>query len=226
MRCIIIEDQPPAQRILIKYIADYGSLELLGTFNEALQALEFLKNNEVDLIFLDIHLPKISGIDFLKSTPISSLVILTTAFSNFALESYDLNVVDYLLKPFSFPRFVKAVEKAKGLKEQSAKQVVDTLFIKSGHEFIKVNVKDILYINSDSDYTEIILKNQKILSSESLKHWDSELSDFDFVRIHKSYLINFSKVRKIRTTSVQMENTDTLPIGRAYKDAVTEKISQ
>jgi DNA-binding LytR/AlgR family response regulator len=226
MNCIIIEDQPPAQRILIKYINDIGSLELLGTFNDDLLALEFLKKNSVDLIFLDVHLPKISGIDFLKSTPLSSMVILTTAFPNFALESYDLNVVDYLLKPFSFPRFVKAVTKASGTSDQKSKEAADTLFIKSGHEFVKVFVGDIVYINSDGDYTELIFEKNKILSSESLKHWENELKDFDFIRVHKSFLINFAKVKKIRTTSVLMDDLSKVPIGRAYKDVVTERMKK
>ncbi|MGB5228874.1 MAG: response regulator, partial [Eudoraea sp.] len=111
MNCIIIEDQPPAQRILKKFIEDIGSLQLKGVFSDAIQAMEFLKTNSVDLMFLDIHLPKISGIDFLRTMPNPPFVILTTAFSDYALESYDLNVVDYLLKPFSFQRFVKAVSK-------------------------------------------------------------------------------------------------------------------
>ncbi|MFT5167549.1 MAG: two-component SAPR family response regulator, partial [Saprospiraceae bacterium] len=111
MNCIIIEDQPPAQRILKKYINDIGSLNLIATFSDALQAMEFLKTEEVDLVFLDIHLPKISGIDFLKTMTNPPNVILTTAFSEYALESYEFNVVDYLLKPFSFQRFVKAVSK-------------------------------------------------------------------------------------------------------------------
>ncbi len=109
MNCIIIEDQPPAQRILKKYIQDIGSLHLKATFSDAIQAMEFLKTEAVDLIFLDIHLPKISGIDFLKAMQNPPHVILTTAFPDYALESYEFNVVDYLLKPFSFQRFVKAV---------------------------------------------------------------------------------------------------------------------
>ena len=113
MRCIIIEDQPPAQRVLKKYITDLGTIELAGTFPDALQAMEFLRKGEIDLIFLDIHLPKISGIDFLKTLVQKPNVILTTAFSDYALESYDYNVVDYLLKPFSFERFIKAVSKVR-----------------------------------------------------------------------------------------------------------------
>ena len=172
MRCIIIEDQPPAQRILKKYIGDYGSLELVGTFTDALQALDFLKTNDVDLIFLDIHLPKLSGIDFLKTLDNPPAVILTTAFPDFALESYDLNVVDYLLKPFSFLRFIKAVNKAEERKnvESSANATLEPIFIKSGHEYIKVEIDKILFINSDRDYTELQTVTDKFLSSESLKY--------------------------------------------------------
>jgi DNA-binding LytR/AlgR family response regulator len=120
MHCIIIEDQPPAQRVLKKFIADMGQMELLGTFTDALQALEFLKANRVDLIFLDIHLPKISGIDFLKTLQTRPHVILTTAFPDYALESYEYDVVDYLLKPFSFERFVQAVAKVQTDRKQGA----------------------------------------------------------------------------------------------------------
>ncbi len=139
MKCIIVEDQPPAQRILKKYIKDLGTLDLVDTFSNAIDAMEFLKSNEVDLIFLDIHLPKISGIDFLKAMPNPPAVILTTAFADYALQGYEFNVVDYLLKPFSFQRFVKAVAKVplkavKSLADNDVeiKPVQKTMFIKSG----------------------------------------------------------------------------------------------
>ena len=142
MNCIIIEDQPPAQRILKKYIEDLGTLKLKATFSNAIQAMDFLKTEEIDLIFLDIHLPKISGIDFLKSLSNPPSIILTTAFSEYALESYEFNVVDYLLKPFSFQRFVKAISKmpTKNIGQVSEKleNSKKEIFIKSGYEHIKV----------------------------------------------------------------------------------------
>ena len=179
MRCIIVEDQPPAQRILKKYIEDFGSLELVGTFGDAIQALEFLKMNKVDLMFLDIHLPKLSGIEFLKSLSSSPAVILTTAFPDFALESYDLAVVDYLLKPFSFSRFVKAVGKVRPLDTKISNEETknESIFIKSGYDHIRVNLDEILFIKADNDYTEITLKDKKYLSSESLKHWRDFIGD-------------------------------------------------
>ena len=227
MNCIIIEDQPPAQRVLKKYIKDIGSLQLKATFSNAIQAMEFLKSESVDLIFLDIHLPKISGIEFLKAIPNPPHVILTTAFSDYALESYEFNVVDYLLKPFSFQRFVKAVSKVP-VKNQAGQlendqQVRKELFIKSGYEHIKVSIEDIVFIKSDADYTEIHTPNKKYLSSEPLRHWLEILDPKQFVRIHKSFIINSSKIVKVAGNQVYLKNEIILPIGRAYKESFAEK---
>jgi len=226
MKCIIIEDQPPAQRILKKYIEDYGSLELVGTFGDAIQALEFLKLNKVDLMFLDIHLPKLSGIDFLKTLQNTPSVILTTAFPDFALESYDLDVVDYLLKPFSFIRFVKAVGK---VPNQKLNIIPDdpkdeSIFIKSGYEHIRVNLKEILFIKADNDYTEIILKDKKYLSPESLKHWLDSIGGHIMIRVHKSYIVNISNIKKVSSSSIKVEHIDEIPIGRVYKEEVIRRL--
>lgn len=224
MTCIIIEDQPPAQRILKKFIEDIGTLELKATFPDALKALEFLKSESVDLIFLDIHLPKISGLDFLKVLPNPPHIILTTAFSDYALESYEFSVVDYLLKPFSFQRFVKAVSKISVDKPKSSVSTLENssfrqeIFIKSGYEHIKITVSDILFIKSDSDYTEITLANKKHLSSETLRYWTKELDEKLFIRIHKSYLINSKKVEKMIGNQLHLSNNQIVPIGRAYKE--------
>lgn len=222
MKCIIIEDQPPAQRILKKYIEDIGTLNLKATFSNAIQAMDFLKTEEVELIFLDIHLPKISGIDFLKTLPNPPAVILTTAFSEYALESYEFNVVDYLLKPFSFQRFVKAVSKVPIKKISSSiggnEITPKEIFIKSGYEYIKIIIDDIFYIKSDADYTEIFLPNRKYLSSEPLRYWLENLDNDQFMRIHKSYIINTSKIEKIASNQVFLGDEITIPIGRAYKE--------
>lgn len=228
MNCIIIEDQPPAQRILKKYIKDIGTLTLKATFSNAIEAMEFLKTNRVELLFLDIHLPKISGIDFLKMLPNPPHVILTTAFSDYALESYEFSVVDYLLKPFSFQRFVKAVSKIKietpsnDLKKNESQR--KTIFIKSGYEFIKVMVEDISHIQSDADYTEIFITNKKLLSSESLRYWIENLDKNQFVRVHKSFIINTFKIEKIVGNQIFLNNKITIPIGRAYKESFISKV--
>jgi DNA-binding LytR/AlgR family response regulator len=227
MNCIIIEDQPPAQRILKKYIGEIGSLNLVGTFSDAIQALAFLKTASVELIFLDIHLPKLSGIEFLKSMPHPPAVILTTAFSDYALESYELDVVDYLLKPFSFQRFVQAVAKVPNRQTEETLAVSSPerqeLFIKSGYEHIKVVIDDILYIKSDADYTEIFVAGKKHLSSEPLRHWLELLGGQQFVRVHKSYVINADKVGKIAGNQLYLLDDRVIPIGRAYKEGVLER---
>lgn len=223
MTCIIIEDQPPAQRILKKYIEDFETLELKATFSNAIQAMEFLKTEEVDLIFLDIHLPKISGIDFLKVLPNPPAVILTTAFSEYALESYEFNVVDYLLKPFSFQRFVKAVSKVPIQQDNQSLDndeiVKKEIFIKSGYEHIKVIINNILFIKSDADYTEIILLEKKHLSSEPLRYWLENLDNNQFMRVHKSYIVNTNKIEKVSSNQIFLDEKTVVPIGRAFKEA-------
>lgn len=232
MNCIIIEDQPPAQRILKKYIEDVDTLTLKATFADALQAMEYIKSEAVDLIFLDIHLPKMSGIDLLKSIPQLPPVILTTAYADYALESYEFSVVDYLLKPFSFPRFVKAVSKVKSKselvkaepKERPTHSLLRSeIFIKSGYEHIRISLDNIMYIKSDADYSEIYLPHRKHLSSDPLRKWLETLDNKQFTRVHKSYIINTIHIHKVVGNQVYIKNGDIIPIGRAYKDDFVEK---
>ncbi len=227
MKCIIVEDQPPAQRILQKFIEDVNHLELAGIFSDGLQAMEFLNNESVDLMFLDIHLPKINGIEFLKSIPEAPDVILTTAFSEYALEGYNLNVVDYLLKPFSFQRFLQAVNKASKKQEQIgavAANQVNEIYVKSSHEHIKVSVNDILAISSDSDYTEIRTDKRKILSNEPLRHWVDILGPPNFFQVHKSHIVNTQKIDRISGNLVYLIDGSKIPLGRAYKDHFLKNI--
>ena len=225
--CIIIEDQPPAQRILQKYIKDIGNLELKGTFSDALTALEYLKNEVVDVIFLDIHLPKISGIDFLKILPSKHNIIFTTAFSEYGLQGYELDVVDYLLKPFSFERFVKAVSKV--VYQQESNTISPTtppsqpvakesfLFIKTGKEYQKIDISKIQFIKSDGDYTHLYLTNGKHLASHPLKYWLDKLDATIFCQIHKSYLVNVQHISKVTGNQVYIKD-NLLPIGRTYRE--------
>ncbi|MGB3850346.1 MAG: LytTR family DNA-binding domain-containing protein [Tunicatimonas sp.] len=229
MNCIIIEDQPPAQRILQKYLDDLGSWQLRGTFSDALAAMELLKTESIDLIFLDIHLPKLSGIDFLKTIPQPTAVILTTAFPDYALEGYELDVVDYLLKPFSFQRFVKAVSKvtvrASPLPPTASPPPVThpEIFIKVGYEHVRLATDDILYIKSDADYTEVVLPAKKHLSSEPLRNWLQILPNEQFVRVHKSYIVNTARIAKVIGNRIHINNKVVVPIGRAYKEDFAKK---
>ena len=232
IRCIIIEDQPPAQRVLRRFIADMGNMELKAAFTDALHAMDFLKTEPIDLIFLDIHLPKISGIDFLKALKQRPSVILTTAFSDYALESYEYGVVDYLLKPFSFERFVQAVSKipipgpkqSAQLEQEENLSSPEVIFIKSGYEHIRIDIPDILYIRSDADYTEIFTAEKKHLSQEPLRYWEEHLDQKKFARIHRSFLINTSKIEKIIGNRVYLIQKTTIPVGRAYKEGFMKRI--
>lgn len=222
-KCIIIEDQAPAQRILKKYIADVDYLELLASFSDAISAAAFLKDTSVDLIFLDIHLPKISGIDFLSTMTDKPSVILTTAFPNYALESYEYDVLDYLLKPFSFQRFVKAVAKLPTKESASRKNAKrDFIFIKSGYEHIKIMLQDILFIKSEADYTEVFTLHKKHLSSYSLKYWLEELGEENFIQVHRSYIVNGAKIVKVAANHIHFQGGHKIPIGRVYRDAFTK----
>tara|TARA_R110002074_G_scaffold382290_2_gene561818 strand:+ start:2601 stop:3317 length:717 start_codon:yes stop_codon:yes gene_type:complete len=231
MNCIIIEDQPPAQRILKKYIDDLGTLELKGTFSDPILAMSFLNFNAIDLIFLDIHLPRLTGLEFLKSLNKKPYIILTTAYSEYALESYELDVVDYLLKPFSFLRFVKAVGKVPSDNPSKAKEYVQNKtemqkkehFVKLGYEHIRIAFQDIIYIRADGDYCDIILPGKKYLSSEPMRKWLELLDESQFVRIHKSYIVNISQVEKVSGNMITLIDGEQLPIGRAYKEAFTER---
>lgn len=227
VKCIVVEDQAPAQRILKSYISDVPTLELVKVFNNALEAIPFLQNNEVDLLFLDIHLPKLSGMEFLKSLHTSPDVILTTAFSDYAVESYEYNVVDYLLKPFSFPRFLQAVnkvvEKQNELKDSSDDDIPQSVIIKSGHDLLKVSVEEIQYIHSDHDYTEVVTEGKTHLSNHTLKHWLEELNP-QFVQIHKSYLVNRAFAESISQNQIRLANGKELPIGRAFKDGLRDRL--
>lgn len=226
MNCLIIEDQPPAQRILRKYIEDQGSLQLLEVFGDPLKAMAYLQENSVDLIFLDINLPKLSGISFLKTLQKRPQVILTTAYSEYALEGYELDVVDYLLKPFSFERFLKAVSKVRPPKAESPTSSSPGRkehFVKIGYEHVRIAFEDILYLAADGDYCEIYLDGKKHLSSESLKKWIELLDGWDFYRIHKSFVVNIQHIERVSGGTLILRDGSQLPLGRAYKEEFMER---
>lgn len=224
INCIIIEDQPPAQRILKTYISKTEELNLVDTFLETEKAISLIESSAVDLIFLDINLPRMSGIDFLRSMPNHPNIILTTAFSDYALESYEFNVVDYLLKPISQERFEKAILKLNVLLNNRKTDInKSTISIKSGCQYIRIDIDDILYIKSDVDYIEIHTVNKVYLSSETLKQW-LEKSDV-FFQVHRSFIMNFNHLEKVIKNKIHLKNGDILPIGRTFKKSFINKVS-
>ncbi len=234
MRCIVIEDQLPAQRILQRYIGEVDELELVEMFSNPIKALAFLQREQVELIFLDIHLPKMTGMELLRILPYRPKVIVTTAFTEYAIEGFELDVVDYLLKPISFDRFIKSVSKVlypnpsstQVLSSSLATQEISqqSIFVKSDRTVIRIDFKDIFYIKAEDDFSKVFLSEKTHLLSQTLKAWEELLPASDFCRIHKSYIVNMQYIEKIEGNEVFLPK-NRLPIGRSFRDEFWERIN-
>ena len=229
LSCIIVDDEPVARKILQEFTEQVPFLDLLGKFESAMKTEEFLKSNQPDLIFLDIEMPKVSGLQMLKRINIESMVILTTAFPQYALDGYELDIIDYLLKPFALHRFLKAVQKAKDfyeMKTQSGSaQPPSYIFIKSEKRIEKVELNDILYAEVLGNYVTICTEHKKIIAYLTMKSLESQLSSVDFIKIHQSFLVNRSKIESVEGNELKV-GTKSLPISRNYRDSVTNLINQ
>lgn len=223
LRCLIVEDEPLAAEILQDYIRDAPGLELAGVCSDALFAMEFLQKEKVDVIFLDIHLPKLKGLDFLKALNNPPQVILTTAYHQYALEGYELNVIDYLLKPIEFSRFLKAVQKLqKPVQSASAPSEKERIFyfFNVNKKRVKVYFDEILYIESLKEYVRIFLSdNRSILTKFQLGEIHDLLNHPNFLRIHRSFLIAKDKITAYTSNEVEVGGK-ALPIGRSYREEV------
>jgi DNA-binding LytR/AlgR family response regulator len=229
LSCIIVDDEPVARKILQEFTEQVPFLDLLGKFESALKAEEFLRNNHTDIIFLDIEMPKVSGLEMLKRINIESMVIVTTAFPQYALDGYELDIIDYLLKPFAWHRFLKAVQKAKDfleMKTQSGNTPPPSyIFIKSEKRIEKVELNDILYAEVLGNYLTIYTDRKKIIAYLTMKSLQSQLSSTDFIKIHQSFLVNCSKIESVEGNDLTV-GTKSLPISRNYRDSVTNLINQ
>lgn len=221
IRSIIIEDEPLAQKVLKKYIQDFPTIELCGVFNDSIKAQPFVHSLKPDLIFLDINLPVVSGISFLKSLNNPPLIIFTTAYPDFALEGYELNAVDYLLKPFSFERFIKAVNKASEKwqlsKPERQNTVEDFIFIKVDKKLYRIGFEDILYFEALDDYVKVITQSKHYLTNNTLKNLLDDLPTTKFVRVHKSFIVAVSKIDYVEGNYVRIGNAE-VPVGSVYKE--------
>jgi DNA-binding LytR/AlgR family response regulator len=223
MNYVIVDDEPLAHKVILSYAEQLEELNLVGQAYSAKETLSLLKDKQVDLIFLDIEMPKMKGIDLLPTLKTKPMVILTTAYEQYALKGYELDAVDYLLKPFELARFVKAVNKAHELwTNQSIKPSGETIvktksiFVKSDKTVHQIKLEDIQYLESDTGYVKIHLANMKsILTNKTLQEFEEMLSD-DFIRIHKSFIIPISKIEKMEGNLISIDNRK-LPIGRNYK---------
>lgn len=235
IRCLAVDDEPLALDILAKYINQLPSLVLVGTCTDALEALSLIQQGKVDLVFVDIQMPSLTGIQFLRVVNGKCKAILTTAYSEYAMEGYELDVIDYLLKPISFERFLKAVQKASGrlqtnlkisnyeiepskpieTKPQVTEQQLDFIFVKTEYKIIKLNLSSILYIEGLKDYVSIYTTDERILSLQTMKKMEELLPAQRFVRVHKSYIVSLEKINSIERQRIFI-GRNTIPIGESY----------
>jgi DNA-binding LytR/AlgR family response regulator len=229
LSCIIVDDEPVARKILHEFVEQVPFMDLQGKFENAMKAEAFLKNNAVDIIFLDIEMPKISGLQFLQRLHIESMVILTTAFPQYALEGYELDIIDYLLKPFALSRFLKAVQKAKDfyqMKTRTAGALLPSyIFIKSEKRIEKIELNDILYAESVGNYVSVYTENKRILAYLTMKSLESQLPEDEFIKIHQSYLVNCAKIEAIEGNEIKIGGKS-LPMSRNYREMVMKIVHQ
>jgi two-component system LytT family response regulator len=217
INCIIIEDEPLATERITSYVLRVPHLNLLASFENGMEALGFLKTNKVDLIFLDIHMDELSGIQLLESTKIKSEVIITTAYDEFALRGFELNVTDYLLKPFTFERFVQAVDRAQG--NLSKTEVVSEkkfIFVKTEYRLEKILLSDILYIEGMRDYRRIHTNNKKIMTLQTFGDLEKEIPRNLICRVHKSFMVSIDKINSVERDRIKI-NEMLIPISETYK---------
>ena len=232
LRCLLIDDEPPALKILASYIANISGLEIVGQCKNAIEALDVLHEKTVDVIFLDIKMPKILGTEFLKNLSHPPKVIFVTAYRDYAVEGYELDAVDYLVKPVSFERFFKAITR---LNRMMGKETVTStneykpnpeafVYLKVDKDMKKIIINDIVYIESWKDYVKLFLSDGKsFLVKQTISAMENLLSEHKFLRIHRSYMVSLNKISGYNGFSVQLNNNE-IPIGRLYKQTVMEKL--
>lgn len=236
INCLVVEDEPLARNLMTAYIEKIPYLNLLQACSNPLEAIDFLRENPVDLLFLDVQMPEITGITLLKILQKKPLVILTTAYSEYALEGYEHDVMDYLLKPITFERFLKAVEKAHArLSNSSSNSVIQEkvvnpsdsvqpfIFVKDGTKLVKIKLNDILYVEGLKDYVTIHTRTQKVVTLQRLKTLEEELPENKFIRIHNSFIVAFEAIEAIEKEKVQIGSVF-IPISDTYRKSFKEFI--
>lgn len=231
VRCLLVDDEPLAIQLIQNHIKLLETFEVVGTCSNAIKALELLRTTPVDLLFLDIKMPQLTGIDFLKTLKNPPAVIITTAYREYAIEGYDLDLIDYLLKPITFDRFFKAVDRYLRLKspvgktESLQENEQQFIHIKAGGKFHNLNKDEVLYIESLKDYITIHCTDRKITAKYKIGDLETELYNKDFLRIHRSFIINMKKISAFTNYDIEI-GTKELPIGASYKEYVFKKLQQ
>jgi len=230
MKCIIVDDEPLARDGIEMLTQMLPYLEIVGSFGSAVQTLEFIQSNEVDLIFLDIELPGLSGLDFLRSIKSDAFVILTTAYPQYALEAFELDVIDYLVKPIKNDRFIKAVSKVKEIYDLKISSLYefdpkddDHIFIRSERKYVKLYYADIVFIQGLKDYVMIHTLDKKYLTAMNIKTILSKLPDAQFIRSSKSHIVNIPRIQEVNHDSITIGGHE-IPLGNSYKSNFKEKV--
>jgi DNA-binding LytR/AlgR family response regulator len=240
LKCMIVDDEALALDILENYILRLDNLELVARCQNAIEAFNVLQNKKIDLIFLDIQMPKLTGIDFLKNLSSPPKIILTTAYRDYALEGYELNVLDYLLKPISFERFFKSINKVwemsqtiapqnpldnSGLMLANTHQGEGFIYIKADKKMVRLMLRDILYIESLKDYVRVKTTDKEIISYQRISYLEEKLPEDVFVRVHRSFIVAIDKIEAFSSHSVEIQKKE-IPIGRNYKNEVFKILGQ
>ena len=217
--CIIIEDEPLAAEKLVQYISKVDTLNLVAVFENPLEAIDQLNEGKVELLFLDINLKEISGIQFLESVQFKGKVIVTTAYDEYAIKGYELEVVDYLLKPFSFERFLKAVMKFQNQRVTATQK--DYVFIKTGNQHEKIDLDEILYIKGMGDYRQVVCNQKKIMTLQTFKDLEMLLPKTHILRVHKSFMVAINAIKSIKNDRAYLDNK-VIPISESYRENLND----
>lgn len=226
LNCLIVDDEPIAQDILASYIDQMDSLTVAGKCINAMEANNILQKESIDLILLDIEMPQVSGLNFLANLEHPPKVIITTAYREHALEGFELNVVDYLLKPISMERFMRAVQKVVDAKKEiNSAGEDDYIYLKADKKMVQIYFNDILHIEGLSNYVKIHLSSEMIISYQKLSYLESILPKNDFIRIHRSFIVSRKKIKSYNSSFIAVENSE-IPIGGSYKEEVLGKLKE
>lgn len=230
IRCLVVDDEPPAREIISRYISNVDTLQLAGECANALEAFSVLQKHSVDLLFLDIRMPQLNGNDFLKTLKNPPKVIFTTAHHEYALEGYELDVVDYLMKPVPFDRFLKAVNKAypsgASLMPAEINHLLNNdafVYFRVERKMVKVMLGDVLYIESMKDYIKIFTDEGTLITKQSISSVEEMLPENEFARVHRSYIVSLKKIRSFTSELMEVSNT-TIPIGKLYRNEILKKL--
>ncbi|MEN7546725.1 LytTR family DNA-binding domain-containing protein [Rapidithrix thailandica] len=225
MDCIIVDDESVARQIIKTHVLNTPELTLVGEFEDSIEAFNFLKDNKVDVAFLDIEMPEMTGMDLVQSIPDLPQIILITAQKEYALEAFEYNVVDFLVKPVRYPRFMKALDKVKqNLQKTSEKAPEDQIYVKADNKIVRLTLEDIFFIEALSDYVIINTLQKKYVVHSTMKGMEKRLAATNFIRVHRSYIVNINKIDTIEDMTIVMPQKE-IPIGASYKSSFMEKLN-